>query len=308
MKLNLHKDYQSLKHLVMSKPGEEGDSGSFEDIRKILTHFEKPDGLTITDMTVKGIGAQPDIEVRVYRPEGDAIMPVVMNVHGGGFVSGDLNNDNARMSYLAMNVPCTVVSVAYRLAPQTVFPGALEDCLTVWNWIYDNAEMLKVDNSKMALHGTSAGGNICAGLAFYLRDHNGHQPKLNILNVPALGVGTTMSAEQMRFGAPVLEGDNLSSAFVTYLGGYNGSSPSYYAIPNLAVDFTNLPPTFIILGEYDPLRDYGMEYAQKLLHNAVPCELYVMPRVGHGFDMVPAPMTTWIRDGMCASLRREFME
>lgn len=310
MKLNIHKDYKILSDMNMPKPKADGtnvgDDEAFQDIRKILTAFDKPEGLNIYDTYVKGKNGEPDIKVRVYKKEGIKNAPVIMNVHGGGFVAGDLDNDNTRMAYLAMNIPCVVVSVEYRLAPKTIFPGQLNDCLTVWDWIYDSAKELDIDNTKMGLFGTSAGGNICAGLAFYIRDHAGHKISLNVMNVPALGVGESYSLEQMRFDAPVLSGDKLSSAFVTYLGGYNGTTPSYYAVPNLAFDFSELPPTLLIVAEYDPLRDYAMRYATKLLENAVPCELYLMPRVGHGFDMVNAPMTKWIRDGVCASFRREF--
>jgi len=100
---------------------------------------------------------------------------------------------------------------------------------------------------------------------------------------------------------------DLSFAIKTYLGGFNGDRPSYYAVPNFADDFSGLPPTLIIVGEYDPLRDDGLEYANHLLKDAVPCELYMMPRVGHAFDIVnDAPMTKWIRDGLCMSFQREF--
>lgn len=308
MKLNIHPDYKVLENMEMAKPagtGPQVDRG-FEEIRKILTNFKKPEGLIMYDSVVPGADGAPDIPVRIYKKEGVTHAPVVMNVHGGGFVAGDLNNDNNRAAYLAMNVPCIVVSVQYRLSPASIFPDALMDCFTVWNWIYKNAEEFGGDKDKMGLFGTSAGGNLCAGLAFYIRDKGGPRIALNALNVPAVGIGPTLSAEQMRFGAPVLSGDNLSSAFKVYLGGFDGTRPSYYAVPNFSFDFSGLPPTLVIVGEYDPLRDDGLYYVQQLLKDAVPCELYMMPRVGHGFDMVNAPMTKWIRDGLCASFRREF--
>lgn len=306
MKLNLHPDYRVLADMEIAKPDDPETKGDFEAIRKILTAFERPEELEIYDDKVPGPPGAPDVPIRVYRKRNVRNAPIVMNVHGGGFVAGDLNNDNARMAYLAMNIPCIVVSVQYRLSPASVFPDALMDCLAVWNWIHASAQALRGDNTRMGLFGTSAGGNLCAGLAFYLRDHGGPAIRLNALNVPALGIGPTLSAEQMRYGAPVLSGDNLSSAFKVYLGGFDGTHPSYYAVPNFAFDFSGLPPTLLIVGEYDPLRDEGRYYADQLLKSAVPCELYMMPRVGHGFDMVDAPMTKWIREGICASFRREF--
>lgn len=296
MKLNIHPHYEMLS------------STNIEEVRDIITKFDKPNEIEIYDTKVPGLNGAPEISVRIYKKEGIIEKrPIIMDVHGGGFVAGNLDFDNNRATYLAMNIPAIVVSVDYRLSPENIFPAALEDCYAVWNWIYEIAEFLGGDKERMGLFGTSAGGNLCAGLAFYVRDKGGPKISLNALNVPAVGLGPTLSAEQMRFGAPVLSGDDLSSALKTYLGGFNGTRPSYYAVPNFADDFSGLPPTFIIVGEYDPLRDYGLEYANHLLKDAVPCELYMMPRVGHGFDIInDAPMTKWIRDGLCMSFQREF--
>ncbi|MDF2676149.1 MAG: Alpha/beta hydrolase fold-3 domain protein [Bacillota bacterium] len=296
MKLNIHPHYEVLT------------STKIEEVRDIITKFDKPNGIEIYDTKVLGLNGAPEISVRIYKKEGIIEKrPIIMDVHGGGFVAGNLDFDNNRATYLAMNIPAIVVSVDYRLSPENIFPAALEDCYAVWNWIYEIAEFLGGDKDRMGLFGTSAGGNLCAGLAFYVRDKGGPKISLNALNVPAIGLGPTLSAEQMRYGAPVLSGDNLSSAIKTYLGGFNGNRPSYYAVPNFADDFSGLPPTFVIVGEYDPLRDYGLEYVNHLLKDAVPCELYMMPRVGHGFDMInDAPMTKWIRDGLCMSFQREF--
>jgi len=296
MKLNMHPHYKILT------------SSNMEDVSKLITEYDKPEELEIYDTKVPGINGAPEIPVRVYKKEGVfEKRPIIMDVHGGGFVAGNLDFDNNRATYLAMNIPAIVVSVDYRLSPASIFPDALEDCYAVWNWIYDNAESLGGNKEKMGLFGTSAGGNLCASLAFYVRDNGGPKISLNALNVPVTGLGPTTSVEQMRYDAPVLSGDNISSAFKTYVGGFDGTRLSYYVIPNFADDFSGLPPTLVIVGEYDPLRDYGMEYANHLLKDAVPCELYLMPRVGHGFDIVnDAPMTKWIRDGICLSFKREF--
>lgn len=296
MKLNLHPHYEILASADMKKAQE------------VLRRYDKPEGLTLIDRTIPGPEGAPDIEIRIFKPEAaPSGAPMIMDVHGGGFMGGDYLMDGNRCTHLAMNIPAIVVALNYRLSPQNVFPAALMDCLAVWNWMYENAEELGGDKERMGLFGTSAGGNLCAGLAFYIRDHGGPKITLNALNVPAVGLGPSRSAEQMRYGAPVLSGDNLSFAFEKYLGGFDGTIPSYYAVPNMAVDFSNLPPTALILGEYDPLRDFGLEYADKLMNDAVPVELYLMPRVGHGFDGVnDAPMTQWIRDGLVLSFQREF--
>jgi len=296
MKLNLHPHYQIFKNADMKQA------------QAILRRYEKPEGMKLTDLTVPGINQAPDIEIRIFQPEGAGEnLPVIMDIHGGGFIGGDYTMDCNRATYLAMKIPAIVVALNYRLSPENIFPAALEDCYAVWNWIYDHAAEFGGDRERMGLFGTSAGGNLCAGLAFYIRDKGGPAIRLNALNVPAVGLGPSLSAEQMRYDAPVLSGDDMAFAFKQYLGGFDGSKPSYYAVPNYAIDYSNLPPTLVIVGEYDPLRDYGLEYARNLMRDAVPCELYMMPRVGHGFDGVnDAPMTKWIRDGLVMSFQREF--
>lgn len=276
------------------------------EVMKGLHKFTKPDGMEIVDQVVPGPNEGQDIEVRIYKPESNDKLPMIMNIHGGGFTTGSYENDNNRVIYLSMHIPAIFVSLNYRLAPEHVFPDAIEDCYAVWNWMYEAADKIGGDKNKMGLFGTSAGGNLCAGLAFYVRDHGGPKISLNALNVPALGIGPSLSGEQMRFDAPVISGQGLAEGIRTYIGGLNGMLPSYYAVPNVALDFSGLPPTLIVAAEYDPLRDESMVYAQKLMKDAIPIELYLMPRVGHGFDAVQAPMTDWIHDGVVRAFKREF--
>lgn len=301
MKINLHPHYKAVFQ-----------SSDIKKTQQILREYVKPEGLTIEQRMIPGINGAPDIDIKIFKPEhAPKGAPMIMDIHGGGFNGGDYDLDNNRITHLAMNVPAIVVAVNYRLVPQHPFPAALEDCYATWNWMYEHAEELGGDRERMGLFGTSAGGNLCAGMAFYIRDHGGPKIALNALNVPATGVGPTLSLEQMRFGAPTLQGDDLSAIFRAYIGGekggFNGYTPSYYAIPNLAIDYSNLPPTLVIVAEYDPIRDEGLKYARNLMKDAVPVELYVMPRVGHSFDAVmAAPMTKWIWDGVVMSFQREF--
>lgn len=300
MKINLHPHYKAFEAADMART------------QAMLRRYEKPEGLTIEEKKIPGLDGAPEIEVRIFRPDHAPVgCPMIMDIHGGGFTGGDYNLDNNRVTHLAMNIPAIVVSFNYRLAPQHVFPAALNDCRAVWYWMHDHAEELGGDPDRMGLFGTSAGGNMCAGLAFYIRDHGGPKISFNAINVPAVGVGPSLSAEQMRDDAPTLKGENLASAFKEYVGGvsggFNGQLPSYYAIPNVAIDYSNLPPTAVIVAEYDPLREEGLKYAHRLMKDAVPVELYLMPRVGHGFDAVKdAPMTQWIWDGIVMSFQREF--
>lgn len=271
--------------------------------------YVKPDSLEVRFDTIHADAPERDIELKIYRPktEPGVKLPVIMNVHGGGFTSGSYENDNGRATTLAMGVPAVVVSLNYRLAPEFRFPDPLMDCLAVWNWIYETAaEKLGGDPERMGLYGTSAGGCLCAGLAFYIRDHGGPEIKLNALNTPVLGLGPTLSAKQMRYGAPILKGDKLASKIRLYCNDLNGQTPSYYAVPNMACDYSELPPTLVVAAEFDPLRDQSMEYVQNLLKDAIPVELYLMPRCVHGFNAKACDVSDWLWRGVIMSFQQEF--
>ena len=300
MKLNIHPDYQITMGI------------SLEDSYELFRKFTLPEGMEYREIAIPGPEPGQTIQAFLYKPATEVSpLPIIMDVHGGGFVGGEAYLDRTRDIALACNVPALIVAINYRLAPEHPFPAALMDCLAAWNWLYENGASLGGDPERMGCYGTSAGGNLCAAMAFYIRDHGGPKIALNALNVPGLSVGTSLSKDQMRYGAPALaDSKGLNQQFfMQYLGPEQMGKPySYYAVPNLAVDFIGLPPTLIITAEYDPIREDGMEYCRKLREADVPVELYLMPRVGHGFDgMVPdAPMTKWIWKGIAMSFQREF--
>lgn len=291
---NLHPSFQN-----WNKPGE----------RKKVAQYVPPEGLEIIYDKVPATDPVREIEVKIFRPKDAGLekLPVIMDVHGGGFTAGSYENDNNRATHLAMNVPAVVVAVNYRLVPEYCFPDPLMDCWVVWNWIHENAaEKLGGDPERMGLYGTSAGGCLCAGLAFYIRDHEGPEIKLNVLNTPVLGLEPLLSSEQMRYDSPIISEYKRAARVRKYCGGLYGQVPSYYAVPNVALDYSELPPTLVIAAEYDPLRDQSMQYVQKLQKDAIPVEFYLMPRCVHGFNAKQCDVTEWIGQGVVMSFRREF--
>ena len=296
MKYNIHPDYQITDQIPL------------EVSQELLRRCIIPDEIEIQEMSIPGADTGVELKSYLYLPKGaKGSLPLVLDIHGGGFTGGDALMDRNRDIHLALNVPCIVLAINYRLAPQYTYPTPLMDCRSAWQWLFENGAALGGDPGRMGLFGTSAGGNLCAGLAFYIRDHGGPKISLNAINVPALSMGTSLSKDQMRYDAPVLADAKGHNSFQTYLGNINGQMPPYYAVPNVALDFVGLPPTFIVAAEYDPLREDAMEYARNLRAADVPVELYLMPRVGHGFGMVAdAPMTKWIWQGLALSFRREF--
>ena len=279
-----------------------------EEQWQALVSYEPPAGMKIEDRVIPG-GDGQDMKLRIYWPkELPENAPMVLDIHGGGFVGGNLDIDVFRCASLAIRIPAVLVSVEYRLCVDGVhFPAPLKDCYAAWRWMREHAAELGADADRMGIHGSSAGGCLAAGLALYLRDHNEPAPALTVPNcgtyTPAIEESVSFQQlRELRMGP-----DNKAlNAEATYLGGYDGSQPSYYAFPALAPDLGGLGAHFIIAGEYDTLRDSGIDYARRLLRNAVPTELFVAGRQGHCFTGAPHPYTDLIHDLIAASFRREF--
>lgn len=301
-------EYHLNLYQILAHGSEEEKAKAQAEQRRYISGYTLPEGMTMEDRTIPGGDCQ-DMTIRIYTPAGlSKHAPMLLEIHGGGWVGGNLDIDNYRCIYLAEHTPCIVVSVNYRLAGETLhFPAPLMDCYAALNWIHDHAEEIGGDPSRIAVHGTSAGGNLSAGLALYTRDHRGPKLALTVLNCPVLSLETydsTYQNSQFALG----DGNFDTSVELAYLGeaGYDGRTPNYYAMPGYCRDLKGLSPTCIIAAEYDPLRDDAMAYAGALLKANVPCELILAPRVGHGFCVVDHPLTRWVHDGVCASLRREF--
>ena len=279
---------------------------TMEETQKRILGYTKKDDTTMVDRTIPGPEEGQEPTIRIITPGNVAKpAPIVVDIHGGGFVSGNLDIDNYRNLAIAEGTPCIVVSVEYRLTTHEVhFPAPLMDCHAAYLWVVEHAAEFGGDPDNIALHGTSAGGNLCAALALYLRDHGEPAPKLTVLNCPGLTVGTTIS--KLQFGTFEQEGTPYAEWCDAQYVNALGTTPSYYAMPSFCPNLAGLGPHCVILGEYDPLRSEGLDYATALLKAGVPCELTVAPRVTHGFCVIDAPLTHYIHKGICASLRREF--
>lgn len=301
-----HPDYRELWDLKLDITGK--DQEAMASLRKFLWAYELPENMKMWDEEV----VDPEggmIPVRIYaNRELVPGTPVVMNIHGGGFTTGNLDNDNARCIAIADMVPCIVVSVEYTLVPDAVYPRQLNQCLAVLNWIYENADQLGGDKERIGLFGTSAGGNLAAALALYVRDFGGPRISMVGLNVPGVD-GKLYESVYQNWDSPIIQGKNMvvrQKMEYRYEGNLNGNPAPYYVHPNHCENLSGFPSTFLIAAEYDPLRDGIINFASHLLHCNVCCELHVLPKVPHGFDMKNAEMTKWIRLGLAAAYRREF--
>lgn len=307
-KFNPYPGFERLWDLHMDQnPGESEKNSEFLNELKKIFVFKCPENIAVYDRNVPGLGGAPDVPIRIYEPKDSDILPVIINIHGGGFVSGGLNNDDNRIVRLMKYLRCKVISIDYRLAPEHVFPAALEDCYAVLSYVYEHSETFGVDKEKIAVYGTSAGGCLAAGLCLYSRDQKGPDIVFQVLNYPTLDyMSNTGSAIQYFDDNPLINGRGMSNVWGLYLGGFNGTLPSYYAVPSLARDLSGLPPTYVIACEYDPLRDESIEYAKNLMTFAVQTQLVVIPGVPHGYDLIESELTEWSVQGIAIALNKHF--
>jgi acetyl esterase len=223
-----------------------------------------------------------DIAVRVYTPE-EAVgsnRGVLLWIHGGGWVIGDLETADATCRGLANRAGAVVVSVDYRLAPEHPAPAALEDCLSALTWTVENGELLGVDASKVAVGGDSAGGNLAALLCQRVRDEFGPDIDFQLLVYPVTDLTMGHPSIDENGEGFFLTKDTIEWFVDCYLGDRERKDP---AVSPLFGDLSGLPPALVVTAEFDPLRDEGEAYATGLQEAGVPTEHLRYDGQIHGF-------------------------
>lgn len=226
------------------------------------------------------------VRVRLYRPEPAAGSPhgAILHAHGGGFVMCDLESTHARNTRLAREVGVPLASVDYRLAPEHPFPAAIDDTYAALQWLAAQAPALGADPSRIALHGVSAGAALVAGVALLARDRGGPRPCFQYLGIPVTDDRQNTASIKRFTDTPLWDATKAAISWTAYLGPGVPGSPdvSPYAAPARATDLSGLPPAYISVMEFDPLRDEGIGYAQALLAAGVSVELHLFPGTFHG--------------------------
>ena len=247
---------------------------------------------TRTDHVVPGAPGDPDVVLRVYRPADVAVseqLPCVYWVHGGGYVLGTYEGEDGRFESWCPRHNCVGVSVEYRLAPETPYPGPLEDCYAGLRWVHDHAGELGVDPGRIGIGGSSAGGGLAAGLALLARDRAEVPLRFQLLIYPM--VDDRFGNPSHQWEVPVWPPTSNRFGWGAYLGDrFGGDDVPAYAAAIRATDLAGLPATFITVGTLDGFVDEDVEYAQRLNQAGVPTELHVHPGAPHGFELF-APHT-----------------
>lgn len=259
-------------------------------LSEAIAQLSQPDttGLQIEDRQIPGCEGDPAVPVRIYWPDQRSGPGAVYSVHGGGFIAGDLETEHALNVRLAQELGVVVVAVDYRLAPETPFPGPLEDVYAGLVWTAEHADELGIDPQRIAVQGTSAGGGLCAALALLARDRGGPHIAFQFLSVPELDDRLTSPSMKEYIGTPLWNRPRAVVSWDCYLGpGRAGMDDvSIYAAPARATDLTGLPPAYVSVMHFDPLRDEGIAYALGLLAAQVNVELHLFPGTFHGSALI----------------------
>ena len=247
-----------------------------------------PNDVQMARHGVAGPTGAPDIELLVYTPAGQAPFPCVYHIHGGGFVLGDAASLEFAHRPMAAALGCVIVSVDYRLAPETMFPGAIEDCYAGLAWTVASAGMLGIDPARIGVMGESAGGGLAAALALLARDRGEHRLAFQHLTYPMIDDRTCIADPHPHTGRFIWTPHNNRFGWTALLGhGPGDGDVSPYAAAARASDLSALPPTFISTGALDLFVEEDIDYARRLIRAGVPTELHVYPGAFHGFDIHP---------------------
>ena len=267
-------------------------------------------GVTLEHRDVPGPPGAPDIGLLIYRPaEITEPLPAIYHIHGGGYVLGEAKDFESLHRPLVNALDCVLVSVDYRLAPETPFPGAIEDCYAGLRWMFEHAAEIGVDAARIGVMGESAGGGLGAALALMARDRGEYPLAFQHLIYPMLDDRTCTTVDPHpytgEFVWPVANNRFGWSALLGHEPGIDGVSP--YAAAARATDLKGLPPAFISTGSLDLFLEEDMEYARRLLRAGVPTELHVFPGGYHGFDIVQTARISMAAQAASVAALRRFL-
>ena len=224
-----------------------------------------------------------ELNARIYRPKNinNEHSPALIYFHGGGFVLGDIESYDKMLAQLCSQSNIVIISVAYRLAPETMFPGAVEDTQESTDWIAKNSELLKINPKRIAIGGDSAGANLATVYCFLNKDRCDFTPFFQLLIYPSI-IGNDTSVSRELFSENLLLTKELLKWFhKSYIRKNQENDPRFNVMK--FDDFSHLPSAFILTCGFDPLRDEGQLYAKMLNESGVPMKHSCYTDMFHGF-------------------------
>jgi acetyl esterase/lipase len=263
----------------------------------------------------------PDVRIYVINAKPGAARPGIVHMHGGGFVLGTARDSVVGLQWLATQLDCAIITVDYRLAPETRYAGSIEDNYAGLHWMYLHAAELGVDPARIAVMGESAGGGHAALLAITARDRGDVPVMFQCLIYPMLDDRTASTRQPSNSNMGRISWSPGSNRFgwESFLGQLPGTDTvPAAAVPARTASLAGLPPAFIGVGSIDLFADEDIEYAHRLVDAGIQTELIVVPGAFHGFDTVgekgspfspsggPPPVATNFTAAKVDALKRAF--
>jgi acetyl esterase/lipase len=268
-----------------------------EELLAMMPVPELPTDVAITEAMAPSVDGAPDVRLKIYTPAGlEADAGALLWIHGGGMVLLDADGDDFQSATRAVEHGCVVVSVDYRLAPETAAPGLVDDCFAALTWLAGHADELGVPTARIMIGGASAGAGLAAGAALRARDSDGPALAGQLLVYPMLDHRNETPSSHAIQDQRVWNRSANIAAWAAYLG---GAEPTSYSSPALADDLSGLPPAYISVGTFDMFHDEDVAYATALNRAGVSCELHVYPGAFHASNgFIPDHPTSmrWKRD------------
>lgn len=273
-------------------------SDTLEDLRSLLT-TPAPDApapaIEPEHIFVKGRGGAPDVPVLIFDPPGRTAQAALLHTHGGGMVAGHAMANTLSNAALAVQLGVMIVSVDYRLAPETPFPGALADCMAALDWMVSQAKDRNLDPAHLAVMGESAGGGLAASVALMAREEGSVALSAQFLTYPMLDhrTGTDKKLGLPHTGEFIWNRVSNQFCWDAYRGDYacDDKRKGLFS-PALAEDLSGLPPTFVATGALDLFVEEDLEYCRRLAGAGVPVELHIYPGAFHAFNAMPTAQVT----------------
>jgi len=283
----LHPEVRALLEMIDAQGGPPLESQSPAEARAsregpMAMLGGEPDALgRVENLSIPGPGS--DVPVRIYASEHGGMRPALVYFHGGGFVFGNLDTHDAVCRALAKESGAVVISVDYRRSPEHKFPAALEDSHAVVVWLAANSQRLGIDARRISVSGDSAGGNLAAVIAMRCRDAGGPALASQVLIYPVTDFSSFETGSHREFGEVYF----LTRAGMHWFRNHYLASTDLARNPEvsplLAQDLSLLPPALVITAEFDPLRDEGEAYGQRLRQAGVPVTMSRFPGMIHAF-------------------------
>lgn len=251
-------------------------------LRMMIAELPPIENVVMEDRNIPGPDGSPEVGVRIYKPvDVSGSLPGMFFIHGGGMIMGSIEGENLKAAMLCETIQAVVVSVEYRLAPENPHPAPVQDCYEALVWMSKNATELGFDPDRLAIVGGSAGGGLAIATALMARDQEFPKLCFQMANYPMIDDRNETPSSKEITDVGIWDREANLEAWDWYLG---GKPADEYAAPARVKNLSDLPPTFIDVGEIDLFRDEDIEFATRLLQAGVTTELHVYPGAYHASE------------------------